>query len=101
VASEQNRAAIVRVCYRLDGLPLALELAATRVTVLTTEQIADELDNRFRLLVGGQRRFFDQNGVTVDARATCTWLIAVTYASGGHRSRESGGRGPRGHRRVA
>jgi non-specific serine/threonine protein kinase len=55
VTTEQNSAAIARVCYRLDGLPLALELAATRVTVLTPEQIADELDNRFRLLVGGRR----------------------------------------------
>jgi len=53
--TEQNRAAIARVCYRLDGIPLALELAATRVTVLSAEQIADELDDRFRLLVGGKR----------------------------------------------
>jgi non-specific serine/threonine protein kinase len=55
VGSEQNRASIARVCYRLDGIPLALELAATRVTVLSVEQIADELDDRFRLLVGGKR----------------------------------------------
>ena len=54
-ATEQNKAAIARVCYRLDGIPLALELAATRVTVLSVEQIADELDDRFRLLVGGKR----------------------------------------------
>ena len=55
VATQQNKAAIARVCYRLDGIPLALELAATRVTVLSAEQIADELDDRFRLLVGGKR----------------------------------------------
>ncbi|HLZ29428.1 MAG TPA: tetratricopeptide repeat protein [Chloroflexota bacterium] len=54
-ATDQNRAAIARVCYRLDGIPLALELAATRVAVLSAEQIADELDDRFRLLVGGKR----------------------------------------------
>ena len=54
-ATEQNQAAIARVCYRLDGIPLALELAATRVAVLSVEQIADELDDRFRLLVGGKR----------------------------------------------
>jgi predicted ATPase/DNA-binding CsgD family transcriptional regulator len=53
--TEQNRASIARVCYRLDGIPLALELAATRVTILSVEQIADELDDRFRLLVGGKR----------------------------------------------
>ncbi|MGI9146298.1 MAG: ATP-binding protein [Chloroflexota bacterium] len=55
VASEQNRAAIARVCTRLDGIPLALELAATRVAMLTVGQIADELDDRFQLLVGGKR----------------------------------------------
>ena len=54
-ATEQNSPAIARVCFRLDGIPLALELAATRVTQLTVEQIADELDDRFRLLVGGSR----------------------------------------------
>jgi predicted ATPase/DNA-binding CsgD family transcriptional regulator len=54
-ATEENTSAIARVCYRLDGLPLAVELAATRVTVLTPEQIADELDHRFVLLVGGRR----------------------------------------------
>lgn len=54
-ATEQNKAAIAHVCHRLDGIPLALELAATRVTVLSVEQIADELDDRFRLLVGGKR----------------------------------------------
>jgi predicted ATPase/DNA-binding CsgD family transcriptional regulator len=53
--TEQNKACIARVCYRLDGIPLALELAATRVTVLSVDQIADELDDRFRLLVGGKR----------------------------------------------
>jgi predicted ATPase/DNA-binding CsgD family transcriptional regulator len=53
--TQQNEASIARVCYRLDGIPLALELAATRVTVLSVEQIADELDDRFRLLVGGTR----------------------------------------------
>jgi predicted ATPase/DNA-binding CsgD family transcriptional regulator len=54
-ATEHNAAAIARVCYRLDGIPLALELAATRVVALSVEQIADELDDRFRLLVGGKR----------------------------------------------
>jgi predicted ATPase len=54
-ATEHNTAAIAHVCYRLDGLPLAVELGATRVNVLMPEQIADELDRRFRLLVGGCR----------------------------------------------
>src|SRR5450755_1196974 len=54
-ATKHNQGAIARLCYRLDGIPLALELAATRVTALSVEQIAHELDDRFRLLVGGKR----------------------------------------------
>ena len=47
--------AIARICRRLDGLPLALELAAARVRVLGVAEIADRLDDRFRLLTGGPR----------------------------------------------
>jgi predicted ATPase/DNA-binding SARP family transcriptional activator len=49
----QNAAAIVRVCQRLDGVPLAIELAAARARVLTVEQIANRLDDRFNLLTSG------------------------------------------------
>ena len=44
-----------QICRRLDGIPLALELAAARVRMLTAEQIAARLDDRFRLLTGGSR----------------------------------------------
>jgi predicted ATPase/DNA-binding SARP family transcriptional activator len=47
--------AVARLCRRLDGIPLALELAAARVTVLPVMQIAARLDDRFRLLTGGSR----------------------------------------------
>ena len=50
-----NAAAVARICRRLDGIPLAIELAAARVSVLTVEQIAARLDDRFRLLTGGGR----------------------------------------------
>jgi non-specific serine/threonine protein kinase len=50
-----NAPAVVRVCQRVDGIPLAIELAAARTGVLSVEQIATRLDNRFRLLVGGGR----------------------------------------------
>jgi predicted ATPase/DNA-binding CsgD family transcriptional regulator len=50
-----NRSAVVGVCRRLDGLPLAIELAAVRVRVLTVEQILDRLADRFALLTGGGR----------------------------------------------
>ncbi len=53
--TEQNRVAVTGICRRLDGLPLALELAAVRTRVLTVEQILAHLDDRFALLTGGAR----------------------------------------------
>ena len=47
--------AVTQICHRLDGIPLAIELAAARVKVLSVEQIAERLDDRFRLLTGGSR----------------------------------------------
>jgi predicted ATPase/DNA-binding XRE family transcriptional regulator len=47
--------AVADVCRRLDGIPLAVELAAARVRLLDVEQLAARLDDRFRLLVGGSR----------------------------------------------
>ncbi|WP_329316128.1 AfsR/SARP family transcriptional regulator [Streptomyces sp. NBC_01262] len=47
--------AVEEICRRLDGLPLAIELAAARLRMLTPRQIADRLDDRFRLLTGGSR----------------------------------------------
>ena len=53
--TEENAAAIARICRRLDGIPLAIELAASRVKSLGVAQIAARLDDRFRLLTGGNR----------------------------------------------
>ncbi|MEU8435155.1 BTAD domain-containing putative transcriptional regulator [Streptomyces sp. NPDC029216] len=53
VADDPEAAA--EICRRLDGLPLAIELAAARLRLLTPRQIADRLDDRFRLLTGGAR----------------------------------------------
>jgi non-specific serine/threonine protein kinase len=50
-----NASAIAQICCRLDGIPLAIELAAARVRVLSAAQIAARLDDAFRLLVGGSR----------------------------------------------
>jgi predicted ATPase/DNA-binding winged helix-turn-helix (wHTH) protein len=47
-----NAAAIVGICERLDGMPLALELAAARFALLSPEQVLERLDHRFRFLVG-------------------------------------------------
>jgi predicted ATPase len=53
--TNENAPAVAQVCQRLDGIPLAIELAAARVKVLAVEQIAARLDDRFRLLTGGGR----------------------------------------------
>ncbi|MFN8473690.1 MAG: adenylate/guanylate cyclase domain-containing protein [Anaerolineae bacterium] len=53
--TDRNAGAVAQICRRLDGIPLALELAAARVRVLSAEQIAARLDDRFRLLTGGSR----------------------------------------------
>jgi non-specific serine/threonine protein kinase len=53
--TDQNGEAIAQICRRLDGIPLAIELAAARVTAFSPEQIASHLDDRFRLLTGGSR----------------------------------------------
>ena len=55
VVSEANAPAIAQICYRLDGIPLALELAAARCRQMSAERIATELDDRFHLLTGGAR----------------------------------------------
>ncbi len=55
VVDDSNVAAVVEICRRLDGLPLAIELAAARTRSLPVEEIAVRLDDRFRLLTGGSR----------------------------------------------
>jgi predicted ATPase len=53
--TDKNASSVAQICRRLDGIPLALELAAARVTVFSPEQIASRLDDRFKLLTGGSR----------------------------------------------
>ncbi len=55
VLGEDNVGAIVEICRRLDGIPLALELAAARVPLLGVEGVRERLDERFRLLTAGSR----------------------------------------------
>lgn len=53
--TEANASSVAQICHRLDGIPLAIELAAARTKFLSADQIASRLDDLFRLLVGGSR----------------------------------------------
>jgi len=53
--NKDNASAVAQICYRLDGIPLALELAAARAKNMSVEQIMSRIDDRFRLLTGGAR----------------------------------------------
>jgi len=68
--TSDNSASIASICHRLDGVPLAIELAAARVKILTPEQIADHLQDRFQLLTGGPRTALERHQTL---RATMDW----------------------------
>ncbi len=53
--TNDNAPAVAAICHRIDGIPLAIELAAARVRAMTVEQLMVRLDDRFRLLTGGSR----------------------------------------------
>ena len=65
--TSENAMTIGEICQRLDGLPLAIELASARVNVLTIQEIADRLDDRFALLTSGQRTGIDARHRTLHA----------------------------------
>ncbi len=68
--SDGNASVIAQICRRLDGIPLALELAAVRLDMLTTEQLFQRLDHAFRLLTGGARTALPRQQTL---RATIDW----------------------------
>ncbi|HEX9076869.1 MAG TPA: BTAD domain-containing putative transcriptional regulator, partial [Anaerolineae bacterium] len=70
VVTPQNARAVVEVCRRLDGIPLAIELAAARIKILTVEHIAARLDDRFNLLTTGSRTALPRQKTL---RATIDW----------------------------
>jgi predicted ATPase len=55
LSNADDGAAVVEICRRLDGIPLAIELAASRMASMTASEVRDRLDHRFRLLVGSRR----------------------------------------------
>ena len=65
--------AVVEICRRLDGIPLAIELAASRMASMTAVEVRDRLDQRFRLLVGSRR-----GAVTPPDTATCGGMVLWT-----------------------
>jgi non-specific serine/threonine protein kinase len=72
--TDNNAPAVAQVCHRLDGIPLAIELAAARVRVLTVEQIAARLDDSFRLLTDGSRAALPRHQTL---RATIDWSYSL------------------------
>jgi predicted ATPase/DNA-binding SARP family transcriptional activator len=68
--TDANAGAVAQICRRLDGIPLALELAATRIRVLGAHQVAERLDDRFRLLSDGGRTTVSRHQTL---RATMDW----------------------------
>lgn len=70
----QNAPAVVTICRRLDGLPLAIELAAARIRLLTPEQIAERLDDAFRLLTRGPTDTLPRHQTL---RATMDWCYQL------------------------
>lgn len=68
--SDDERAAIGEICERLDGIPLAIELAAARVKSLSPTEILARLEDRFRLLTGGSRTTVERHRTL---RATIDW----------------------------
>ena len=90
--TDENASDVLEICRRLDGIPLALELAAARVRALTVRQIAERLDDRFRLLTGGVRTVMPRHqtlraaidwsfDLLPDVERTVLWRLSVFSGS--------------------
>ncbi|RMI40793.1 ATP-binding protein, partial [Actinomadura harenae] len=88
----ENVADVVRICRALDGMPLAIELAAARLRALTVAQVADRLDDRFRLLREGSRTALPRHRTLravvewswdlLDARERAIWRRLAAFPGG-------------------
>ncbi|AKN17754.1 transcriptional regulator [Mycobacterium haemophilum DSM 44634] len=76
--TDDNRQIVTKICQRLDGMPLAIELAAARIRTLSLTEIADGLDDRFRLLTGGARTAVRRQQTL---RASMDWSYALLTES--------------------
>jgi non-specific serine/threonine protein kinase len=70
----ENVASVVQICNRLDGIPLAIELAAGRVNIFSTEQISIQLNECFRILTGGSRTALPRQQ-TIRASMDWSWNL--------------------------
>ncbi|MEO3820323.1 BTAD domain-containing putative transcriptional regulator [Plantactinospora sp. B24E8] len=87
-----NVAPVVQICRSLDGMPLAIELAAARLRSMTPAQVADRLDDRFRLLTGGSRTalprhqtlraVFDWSWELLDDAERALWRRLAVFSGG-------------------
>jgi predicted ATPase/class 3 adenylate cyclase/DNA-binding CsgD family transcriptional regulator len=68
--TNHNASSLAQICHRLDGIPLAIELAAAKIRVLSLDQIAKRLDDRFRLLISGSRTALERHQTL---RAAIDW----------------------------
>jgi predicted ATPase len=75
---EQTAPLVVSICRRLDGLPLAIELAAARLRSLSLRSLADRLDQRFSLLTGGSRTALARQQTL---RATVEWSYSLLHGA--------------------
>jgi predicted ATPase/class 3 adenylate cyclase len=76
--NDGNEAAVAEICRRLDGVPLAIELAAARVLSMGPTEIAQRLDERFRLLTGGRRTALERQRTL---RGTVDWSYDLLDAA--------------------
>lgn len=72
--TRENGGALAQICRQLDGIPLAIELAAARVKVITPEQIAERLEDRFQLLTSGSRTALPRHQTL---EATMDWSYSL------------------------
>jgi predicted ATPase len=71
---ERNASTVAAICRRLDGIPLAIEMAAARAPMLGVEKLAQKLDERFRVLTGGRRTALPRQQTL---RATLDWSYGL------------------------
>jgi predicted ATPase/DNA-binding SARP family transcriptional activator len=79
--TDQNMEAVAQICQRLDGIPLAIELAAARVRTLSTSQLVERIDDRFQLLTSGSRTALPRHQTL---RSTIDWSYKLLSPSEQH-----------------